>query len=259
MSLWGEEAGEDTGSVESAPSLPNVPDHPRGVWLGWEKELLGLYLTEHPVKPFEPELRRKWHAWRADQVVETTPNQQITVGGMITEVRTKYTKTGAAMLFVTLEDTSGAVSVTLFPKCAAEYGKFCIVNAVVAIVGRAQHRERIVKSEVSEDAAEAGTADRSVQVELIADKIERLVENAMAADARPRAVHVRIDSSNGTLLRMVKEMFSSKEGGSPLFVHAETPSGEYVIKTPILVDPEDGLIEQVRRMLGGGHQKAWVD
>lgn len=259
MSLWGEEAGEDAGAVESAPSLPNVPDHPRGVWLGWEKELLGLYLTEHPVKPFEPELRRKWRAWRADQVSETTSNQQITVGGMITEVRTKYTKTGAAMLFVTLEDTSGAVSVTLFPKCAAEYGKFCIVNSVVAIVGRAQHRERILKSEVADDGAEVAGGDKSVQVELIADKVERIVENAMAADARPRAVHVRIDGSNSTLLRMVKEMFASKEGGSPLFVHAETPTGEYLIKTPILVDPEEGLIEQIRRMLGGGHQKAWLE
>jgi len=259
MSLWGEEAGEDAGAVESAPSLPNVPDHPRGVWLGWEKELLGLYLTEHPVKPFEPELRRKWRAWRADQVSETTSNQQITVGGMITEVRTKYTKTGAAMLFVTLEDTSGAVSVTLFPKCAAEYGKFCIVNSVVAIVGRAQHRERILKSEVADEGAEVAGGDKSVQVELIADKVERIVENAMAADARPRAVHVRIDGSNSTLLRMVKEMFASKEGGSPLYVHAETPTGEYLIKTPILVDPEEGLIEQIRRMLGGGHQKAWLE
>ncbi|MCX6368404.1 MAG: DNA polymerase III subunit alpha [Armatimonadetes bacterium] len=259
ISLWGDDAGEDAASVDSVQALPNVPDHPRGIWLGWEKELLGLYLTEHPVKPFEPELRRKWRAWRADQISESTPNQQVTVGGMITEVRTKYTKTGSAMLFVTLEDTTGAISVTLFPKCAAEYGKYAIVNSVVAIVGRAQHRERILKSEVAEEGAEPASADKSVQIELIADKIERVVENAMAADARPRSVHVRIDPNNRTLLHMVKEMFTSKEGGSPLFVHAETPSGEYLIKTPILVDPDEGLIEQIRRMLGGGHQKAWVE
>jgi DNA polymerase III subunit alpha len=259
ISLWGDDAGEDAGSVESVQPLPNVPDHPRGVWLGWEKELLGLYLTEHPVKPFEPELRRKWRAWRADQICESTPNQQVTVGGMITEVRTKYTKTGSAMLFVNLEDTTGSISVTLFPKCAAEWGKYCIVNSVVAIIGRAQHRERILKSEASEEGGEPAAADKNVQIELIADKVERIVENAMAADARPRTVHVRIDGSNRTLLHMVKEMFSSKDGGSPLVVHAETPSGEYLIKTPILVDPDEGLIEQIRRMLGGGHQKAWVE
>ncbi|WP_394795736.1 DNA polymerase III subunit alpha [Armatimonas sp.] len=259
ISLWGDDAGDDAASVESVQPLPNVPDHPRGVWLGWEKELLGLYLTEHPVKPFEPELRRKWRAWRADQISESTPNQQVTVGGMITEVRTKYTKTGNAMLFVTLEDTTGAVSVTLFPKCAAEWGKYCIVNSVVAIIGRAQHRERILKSDVAEEGAEPAAADKNVQIELIADKIERIVENAMAADARPRTVHVRIDPNNRTLLHMVKEMFTSKDGGSPLVVHAETPSGEYLIKTPILVDPDEGLIEQIRRMLGGGHQKAWVE
>lgn len=259
ISLWGDDAGDDAASVESVQPLPNVPDHPRGVWLGWEKELLGLYLTEHPVKPFEPELRRKWRAWRADQISESTPNQQVTVGGMITEVRTKYTKTGSAMLFVTLEDTTGSVSVTLFPKCAAEWGKYCIVNSVVAIIGRAQHRERILKNEVPEEGAEPAAADKNVQIELIADKIERIVENAMAADARPRTVHVRIDPNNRTLLHMVKEMFTSKDGGSPLVVHAETPSGEYLIKTPILVDPDEGLIEQIRRMLGGGHQKAWVE
>ena len=48
ISLWGDDAGEDAASVESVQPLPNVPDHPRGVWLGWEKELLGLYLNRAP-------------------------------------------------------------------------------------------------------------------------------------------------------------------------------------------------------------------
>ncbi len=256
MSLWGEAAGEDSAALATASALPSVPEFPRGERLAWEKEFLGIYLTEHPVKPFEPELRRKHKAWRSDQVGESAPNQQITVGGMVVEVRTRYTKTGQTMLFVRLEDTAGSVSVTCFPRTAAEHGRHLLVNAVVAITGKAQHRERILRTAEAEEAAEG---ERNVEVEIIADKVDVVVENAMAADARPRTVHVRIDPQTSNLLRMVKEMLGAKEGGSPLIVHAETPDREVLIRTKVLVDPDEAMLEQVRRMLGGGHRRAWVE
>jgi DNA polymerase-3 subunit alpha len=253
ISLFGEATGDDAAAVQGVMAMPTVSDFGRGELLGMEKELLGLYLTEHPVKPFEPELRRKHRAWRAESLPETQPNQQIAVGGMITDVRTKYTKTGQAMFFVTIEDTSGAISVTCFPRTAAEYGKYLLPNAVVVVTGKAQHRERL-RAGADEEGGE-----RSVQIEILADKVEQIVANAMAADARPRTVHVRIDDNARTLLRMLKEMLGSREGGSALYLHTETPSGEHTIKTRLMVDPDENLIEQVRRMLGGGPKRAWVE
>ena len=257
--LFGEAEGDgDNVGLASVSPLPTVTDFSRGERLGWEKELLGIYLTEHPVKPFEPELRRKHATVRSDRLGETQPSQQIKVGGMVTEVKTRYTKTGLTMLNVVLEDTMGPISVTLFPRTAGEYGKFVIQNAVVVISVKAQHRERILKggdAEGGDGASEGG----NVQVEIIADKVERIVENAMAADARPRTVHVRIDAGAKGLLRIVKEQLAAHPGGSPVFLHAETPTGEHVIRTETLMDPDEALLEQVRRMLGGGPRRAWVE
>ncbi|MES1228150.1 MAG: OB-fold nucleic acid binding domain-containing protein, partial [Armatimonadota bacterium] len=172
-------------------------------------------------------------------------------------VRTHYTKEGKTMLFVTLEDTSGNASITCFPRTTAEYGKFVIQNAVVAIKGKAQHRERILKNAAPDPEAEG--AERSVQVEIIADRVDQVVPNAMAADARAREVYVRVDSSSKTLLKMLRDSFNGAEGGSPLFLRVETPSGEHTIKTKILVSPDEAFLDQVRKMLGGGQRRAWIE
>jgi DNA polymerase-3 subunit alpha len=253
--LFGDATGDDAAALAPA-TLPFVTDFARGERLAWEKELLGIYLTEHPVKPFEPELRKKHHAIRSDELGETQPNQQVVVGGMVTEIRTRYTKTGSAMLFVTIEDAVGAVSVTCFPRTASEYGKFLLQNSVVVITGKAQHRERIIKNTDQEEGESSG-GERSV--EIIADKVERIVENAMSADARPRTIHIRIDDGVKTMLKMLKEMLLQHEGGSQVFLHAETPTGEHRIQTKLYMDPDEAAVEQVRRVLGGGPRRAWVE
>jgi DNA polymerase-3 subunit alpha len=258
ISLFGEASAEDASGIIPTPAMPDIPDFSRGERLAMEKELLGLYLTEHPVKPFEPELRRKHRCSRCDSLKETAPFQEVTIGGMVTAVRTSFTKKGEAMLFVTLEDTSGTVSATCFPRTTTEFGKFLIPNAIVAVKGKAQHRERINKNESSEG-DEAGGGEKNAQVELIVNSVEQVVQNAMAADARPRTFHVRLDGSNRTLLKMLKETLAGREGGSPLYLHVETEDGEYRVKSPLLVDPEESLIVQVRQMLGGGQRRVWVE
>ncbi|MDX1933755.1 MAG: DNA polymerase III subunit alpha [Capsulimonadales bacterium] len=254
ISLWDDAPSEDAAAVRAVASLPEIADFARGERLAFEKELLGLYLTEHPVKPFEAELRRKYRAMRCDHVKETQPNQSVSVGGLVTNIRTSYTKSGQAMSFVTVEDTSGAVSATLFPKTTAEFGKYLLPNAVIVLHGKAQHRERINKQ-----TAEEGGEERSAQVEIITDRVEMVVENAMAADARPREVHIRVDDSNRNMLRMLKESFNIREGGSPLFFHVDIEGQACKIRTKLLVDPDEAMIAQIRQMLGGGARRVWVE
>src|SRR5262249_17119563 len=139
-------------------------------------------------------------------------------------------------LFVTIEDTTGSVSATCFPRTTSEFGKIVMKDAVVVLKGKAQHRERFGGK--NNGAAPEGEAEeRNVQVELIVDRVDQIVPNAMAADARPREVHVRIDGSARTLLRMLKETLAVSEGGSPLYLHVDTGEGEYKIKSKLLIAP----------------------
>jgi DNA polymerase-3 subunit alpha len=238
--------------------MPDLPDFSRGERLAWEKELLGLYLSEHPLKPFEPELRRKYRATPIVDLKETQPNQNITIGGLVTSIRNLYTKTGQAMLAATIEDTSGTISVTCFTKTTAEYGKYLIPNAVVAIFGRAQHRERMKRGGNAEE--EEGAEEKSVQVEILVDRVEQIIADAMAADARPRELHVHIDGSCKTFLRMIKETMEAHKGGSPLFLHVDIGEAKPVkIRTDLKTDPNEMVIAQVRQMLGGGPQRVWIE
>jgi DNA polymerase III alpha subunit len=259
ISLFGDAPAEDAAAVQAAASLPDISDFARGELLAMEKELLGLYLSEHPLKPFEPEIRRKYKAMRADLLKETQPNQEVVVGGLVTAVRTHFSKTGQPMLFVTLEDTTGSLSATCFPRTTSEFGKFVMKDAVVVFKGKAQHRERFGGKNNGGAAGEGEGEERNVQVELIVDRVDQIVPNAMAADARPREVHVRIDGSARTLLRMLKETLAVSEGGSPLFLHVDTGETEYKIKSKLLIAPEESLISQVRQMLGGGPRRVWVE
>ena len=260
ISLFGGDGPGSPPEAEEAKAvspLAILPDFPRGELLAMEKELLGLYLSEHPVKPFEPELRKKYRAIRADAIKETTPNQEVVVGGMVGAMRTHYTKKGEPMLFMTLEDTTGSVQVTCFPGVFADCKAFVLPNAVLAIKGKASHRERFGGKGTPAD----GEGDsKSAQVEVLADRVHLVAADAMSADARPRAVHVRVDLQNRTLLRMLRETLGAREGGSPLYLHVETPDGEAKIKSPLTVDPDEGLLSQVRQMLGGGQsRRVWVE
>ena len=238
----------------------NLSDFPRGEVLAMEKELLGLYLSEHPVRHFEPILRRKHRALALSGLKETQNGQQVSVGGMVAAVRTHYTKKGEPMLFVTLEDTSGSVGVTCFPQATSKYASLLIQNAIVIVKGKASHRERIGKGANGSGVEGEGAASSSAQVEVLVDEVEQIVANAMAEDARPRSVHICLDESNKTLLRMVRETLVARPGGSPVYLRLSTGRGlEPKVKTPLLVDPDEGLIEQVRRMLGGGQKRVWVE
>jgi hypothetical protein len=72
-------------------------------------------------------------------------------------------------------------------------------------------------------------------------------------------VYIQLDPSSRNLLRMVKETLMSKPGGSPVYLRLDTPAGQQRIKSPLTVEPDDGLLEQVRRMLGGGARRVWVE
>ena len=261
ISLFGEgnsaNSEAEAAETKSVTPVATIADFPRGELLAMEKELLGLYLSEHPVKPFEPELRRKYRAIRADAIKETQPNQEVVVGGMVGAMRTHYTKKGEPMLFMTLEDTTGSVMVTCFPSVFAECKAFVLPNAVLAIKGKASHRERIGGSK---GAPADGEESKSAQVEVLADRVHLVAADAMAADARPRAVHVRVDMTNRTLLRMLKETLGSRGGGSPLYLHVDTPDGEAKIKSPLTIDPDEAMLTQIRQMLGGGQaRRVWVE
>ena len=119
-------------------SLPQVPPVPRKEQLAWEKELLGLYVSENPLSllPLNQE-----HITRSDQVDESLKGRRIQLMGLVASVRTILTKKGDPMAFVLLEDLAGSIEVVVFPRLYEETRDLWAEDRLVVVKGKADLRE----------------------------------------------------------------------------------------------------------------------
>lgn len=134
-------AGADDMRVESTVELLTAPkQHTDKERLTWERELLGLYVSAHPldryVKYFEEQTQP------LSQVQPNTDGQKATIGGIVIDVRTIITKSGTKMAFVKMEDKTGEGEVIIFPNLYAEIGDRLKIDAVLKIEGKVSARDR---------------------------------------------------------------------------------------------------------------------
>lgn len=127
---------------------PDVPEYSKEVKLGFEKEVLGIYLSGHPLEEYEEKWRKHISAVTTDFLldeetnqVKVKDNQAVTVGGMITEKTIKYTKNNKAMAFLTLEDLFGTVEIIVFPRDYERYSRYLNEDEKVFISGHANVEE----------------------------------------------------------------------------------------------------------------------
>lgn len=99
--------------------MPEVEDISRREMLGWEKELVGVYVSEHPMQALMPKIRDAVTCFLG-QIDETMVGHKVTVAGMINRVRQIFTKKGQPMLFVELEDVQSHIELVVFPRLFEE-------------------------------------------------------------------------------------------------------------------------------------------
>jgi len=134
----------DTGGVARDFRLPDIPEKPLNERLMWEKELLGLYFSEHPMKRYEPFFKKR-NCVMAGALNEDYAGQKVTLGGRIASIRRMQTKKGDTMAFVELEDTSGTVEVTVFPRIYEATSAVWAEDTVVLLTGKVEVREDTIK------------------------------------------------------------------------------------------------------------------
>ena len=130
----------DAGVPEQVPIvLPTVKETSSRERLQWEKELLGVYVSSHPVQQLNLDLSR-FVTCAVAELDEEHHDKNVTLAGMITEVRTTTTKKGDKMAFVQLEDMQGQCEVVLFPRSYQEYQELLQEDRVLLVKGKGQTR-----------------------------------------------------------------------------------------------------------------------
>ena len=141
MDLFG--MGDEEGEKDVADRLQGLAEYPQEQKLALEKEVLGIYLTGHPLQEYEEEWRRVISRnagdFRWDEEEErcgVIDGETATIGGVIMNLQTKITKSNKMMAFVTLEDLYGSVEVLLFPNVYEEARPYLATDARVFVRGR---------------------------------------------------------------------------------------------------------------------------
>jgi len=134
--------------------------------LAWEKELLGVYLSEHPLQRAALKLAGTVTAL-CGEIDQEMANQKVIVAGMISALRRIITKKGDPMAFVTLEDVQGSIEVTVFPRTFKETEELWEMERIVVVRGRVDVREE--------------------KVSIICDQVQAYVESAGDESVSPNA------------------------------------------------------------------------
>ncbi len=138
--LFGMLGGEGSG-VQSMLNLQKAPvQHTDKERLAWERELLGLYISAHPLDKYETYLSEQ--AQPLTQLIPEYDSRTMTVGGIINSVRTIVTKSGSKMAFVGIEDKFGEGEVIVFPNLYEKVGAKLQQDAVIRVTGKNSARDR---------------------------------------------------------------------------------------------------------------------
>jgi len=164
MSLFGAHTG-----VTEEITLPKVAaEVSRREILNWERELIGLYVSDHPLSPVM-DLLTEVVTHFSGQLAEAAHEEKVRVAGIVTRMRPHQTKTGKMMGFVTLEDVQGNIELVVFPRTWEQYAEAFEIDRVLMIDGK----------------VDAMGGDPKVLVDSVSTELKRVV--AVSANGSPAA------------------------------------------------------------------------
>ncbi len=167
MTLFDIAAEEDKEEFDIR--MPDVGEYPREMMFAFEKEVLGIYVSGHPLEEYQ-DMLQKYTTWRSSDFALDEDTGQVAVpdrapaviGGMVAEKTIKYTRNSQVMAFISLEDLVGSVEVVIFPRDYEQYSSLLTEDAKLFIRGRISVEEdkdaKLICEQIAsfEDAAKGG-------------------------------------------------------------------------------------------------------
>ena len=201
-------AANATSSISGVVLDIPVTEWEKMMLLSYEREMLGLYVSDHPLLGVEHILRSVTD-FSISQIAEVGHDQIITIGGLITQIQRKVSKQGTPWAIVTVEDLEGAVDVLFFSNAYAAHGVNLVEDRIVAIRGRVDKREEQARISALDltlpDLNRIPTGPLIISMEMARctpPVIDRMKE-ILRAHPGAREVHLRLaDGEKKTVLKL---------------------------------------------------------
>ncbi len=212
-----------------APALKDIPEWSTSDRLAKEKQMLGYYVSGHPLDRYRDELD-SFASFKTSELHKATDGREVTVGGIIGALKSMTDKKGNLMAFVTLEDFSGSVELILFSDCYEKYRETARIDNMVLVTGRVSTREgeapKIIASELTGLSSLTERFSCQLVIKIDADCSDKAIDEALATLERFR-------------------------GNSPVLLAARQNGSEvYIRSNKYSVNPDSQLINQLKELLG---------
>ena len=237
------------GTAREEYVFPDVEDFPFMERLNLEKEVTGMYLSGHPLGEYADLIPKLGTAKISHVALEEYDNKQVDILCIVSARQSKATRSGDTMAFLTVEDTTGAMEVLVFPKILQRYGQLLTVGSVVVLSGRISVREE-------EDAKLLCEKAVTIQDRLAWRSGSPVRKpNAGAGSGKRPGLYLRIPSRQGKEMEKAQNLLEIFEGTTPVYVFFQDTQKVGLAPRSMWVFPNDVLLGQLTEILGEGNVK----
>ena len=237
--------------------LPDIAEFPKRLLLHDEKELLGVYVSGHPLTDYEEGLKAYTNVTSADFAppeledselednaqLKLKDGQSIKYGGMITAKSIKYTKAeGKPFCFLTVEDMYGAVEIIVFSKMYEKFGSRLQTEEVLVIQGKVNSREDEATKIVAQDI-------------LFYDEIPSVASRPAPDLAPDKTFWIKIPKESKIPLKTITDVLTKHHGQTKVMIYNEAQNQKIEANPNFWVSLSDGLKREMEGILGVGSVK----
>ena len=218
-----------SGFKESAVQLPHIKEWPEPQVLAFEKEMLGFYVSGHPLARYASQLKRFTSTHTAN-LAQHKDEEEIKIVGLISKIKNTLTRVRQEkMAILKLEDLEGSVEALVFPRAYQKISRYILLSTVVMVRGTLNLKEDTPKIIVNDM--------------FPMDEIYRLVSN----------ISINLSGAQENLFGSLKELLEANRGKVPIYLHLNTASKsrvQLVVGDGLYIDPSEKLIQDIENLLG---------
>ena len=221
---------DSSGDEEPDDSPVPLDEHPKELLLAQEKEVLGRYVSDHPLLGVEGLLARMVDT-QITSLGDRRPGEVVSVGGIVAGLSKKVTRRGEIMVLLQLEDVAGAgVEVVVFPRVHEQFSTLLRPDAILLVKGR-----------VDQDA-------RDDSMKLMGLEFH---EPDLGVD-RPLVINMAVDACTARIVDRLKDVLASHPGSTQVFLHLAKERKTTVLRlgSEFSVDTSNGLHAELKALLG---------
>ncbi len=187
--------------ISEAPEKHNPRER-----LIWERELLGLYLSSHPLDPYETYLTEQAAPFKS--IGPEHSGKVVKVGGLVNSIRAITTKNGSKMAFVAIEDKTAGGEIVVFPKLFSEVAESLTQDAIIKVKGKASFQDR--------------NGQMTDELKIVADELVIVTPEELDS-YKPTGKKLATPSVSKALQPSIKPVVENRQIAKTLYIHIKDP------------------------------------